>query len=236
MPRRKSTKPATHITQVDCGNPYQRTITLIESDIHPGVHVNQKRTDILPASIRLAWNIVFSEHGRKAAAQALFEKWVSAEGGIIDPDELLAEAVGEVNIFEKTHSLTVEVGWMIRELTEVDGEGQSVRTKLYNWVSDVQKFTAQYLETCVQEVRGEKGGEGRMSRKRGKGTIIEKSEEEDLERWKGRRPTELLRPKEGLPAVMHLTRNEHPDTDIPYSLPFLSRTTSSKQSKGLMSE
>jgi hypothetical protein len=62
-------------------------------------------------------------------------------------------------------------------LTEVDGEGQSVRTKLYNWVSDVQKFTAQYLETCVQEVRGEKGGEGRMSRNRGKGTIIEKSEE-----------------------------------------------------------
>jgi len=55
MPRRKSTRPAAPITQVDCGNPYNRTITLIESDIHPGVQVKQKLTDILHASIRLGW-------------------------------------------------------------------------------------------------------------------------------------------------------------------------------------
>jgi hypothetical protein len=152
MPRRKSTKPAAHITQVDCGNPYKRMITLIESDIHPGVHVNQKRTDILHASIRLAWTIVFSEHGRKAAAQTFFEKRVSTGGGIIDSDDLLAEAVWEVNMFEKTHSLTVEVGWMIRQLTEVDGEGQSVRIKLDNWVSDVQQFTAQSHETLCPRI------------------------------------------------------------------------------------
>jgi hypothetical protein len=66
------------------------------SHFHPGVHVNQKRTDILHASIRLAWNIVFSEHGRKAAAQTLSGKWVSDGGGIIGPEELLAEAVWEV--------------------------------------------------------------------------------------------------------------------------------------------
>ena len=119
MPRRKSTKPAAHITQVDCGNPYKRTLTLIEFDIHPGIQVKHKRTDILHASIRLGWNIVFSEHGRKAAAQALFEKWVSAGGGVIDPDDLLAEAVWEVNTFERTHSLTVEVCRENCELTEV---------------------------------------------------------------------------------------------------------------------
>lgn len=119
MPRSKSTKPAAYITQVDCGNPYKRTITLIESVIHPGVHVNQKRTDILHASIRLAWNIVFSGNGRKATVQTLFEKSISAGGGIVDPDDLLAEAVWEVNTFERTHSLTVEVCRENCELTEV---------------------------------------------------------------------------------------------------------------------
>jgi len=108
--------------------------------------VKQKRTDILHASIRLGWNIVFSGNGRKAAAQALFEKWVSAGGGVIDPDDLLAEAVEEVRMFERTHSLSVEVGWMIRQLTEVDGEGQSIRIKLDDWVRNVQHFTSQNHE------------------------------------------------------------------------------------------
>jgi hypothetical protein len=148
MPRRNSTKPAAHITQVDCGNPYKRTITLIESDIHPGVQIKQKRTDILHASIRLAWNIVFSEHGRKAAAQVLYEKWLSVGGSVIDTDDLLAEAVWEVNMFEKTHSLTVEVSGENCELSEVDGEGQTVRIKLIDYVSDVQQFAAQN-QICV---------------------------------------------------------------------------------------
>jgi hypothetical protein len=92
----------------------------------------------LHASIRLAWNIVFSEPGRKAAAQFLSNNWVSTGGGPVDPDDLLAEAVEEVAMFENTHYLIVEVGWMIRGMTEVEGEGQHVRIKLRIIVSDNQ--------------------------------------------------------------------------------------------------
>jgi len=137
--------------------------------------VKQKRTDILHASIRLAWNIVFSGNGRKATVQTLFEKWISAGGGVIDSDDLLAEAVWEVITFERTHSLTVEVCRENCELTEVDGVGQSVRIKLTNYVSDVQQFTAQD-QTCVRE-EGAKAIEWES----GKRTRNEKSEEGNLE-------------------------------------------------------
>jgi hypothetical protein len=63
-------------------------------------------------------------------------------GGLVEPDDLLAEGVLEVNMFERTQSLIVEVNWMINELTEVDGECQTVRIELDDSVSDVQNFIA----------------------------------------------------------------------------------------------
>jgi hypothetical protein len=45
-------------------------------------------------------------------------------------------------MFERTQSLIVEVNWMINELTEVDGECQTVRIELDDSVSDVQNFIA----------------------------------------------------------------------------------------------